>query len=136
MDLSQTKELINQSIATWGQSYLIWVTVFYVLCAASIVLPLLITAGISGEKTNKVYALITAICVGIVNWSNLGIVAGNFDKSRADLRLALLEYPSDQQKLTKAYEAANARLLNNGPTVLPSTSVTTPPPTSPASGLN
>ena len=114
---------IDASIRTWTFSYYLWATVFYILCIVSIVLPLVITAGILSEGGNKVVGIFTAISVALLNWTNLGIIAGNFDQARSDLNLAKVNFPNDAAKLKVAYADAQ-RLVRSVSPGLPQTSTT------------
>jgi hypothetical protein len=52
------------------------------------VLPLIIAARITGDMLKRIFGLLTAICVGVLNWGNIGIAAGNFDKAATILQKA------------------------------------------------
>src|SRR4051794_41095210 len=99
---------ITATIDTWSTSYYAWAAIFYILCVAIIVLPALIAANLFGTTTNRVLAALTVIAGALVNWANLGVVAGNFEKGRDDLRLALMQYEAakDNQKLLAEYQKA------------------------------
>lgn len=115
----------NASISTWQNSYYTFAIIFYALCVAMIVLPLIIASDILPTKWNRIVALVSAAVAAAVNWANLGVIAGNFDKGRDDLRTALLRYDTDKDrdKLLKAYEQAQALVRSSSPGV-PQTSTT------------
>jgi hypothetical protein len=88
-------------------SYYGWVSFFYFFCVLSLLLPILIGFRAFGEKGTRIAAFATAVAVALLNWSNLGTVAGNFDQARTDLRLAKLNFPNDEGgKLRAAYADA------------------------------
>ena len=120
--MSELTERIEESIGRWKASYYIWVTIFYVLCVISIILPLIISTGLLNDVQIKITSLATAASVALLNWTNLGIVAGNFDQARADLELAKINYPNDENgNLRAAYGEAQklVRAISPG---LPKTS--------------
>ncbi len=125
--MSELVPLIKGSIDTWTFSYYLWATVFYILCVVSIAMPLVITAGLSGDRGNKILGILTAVSVGVLNWANLGIIAGNFDQARSDMTLALVDFSHDEDKLKQAYKDARARVRSISPG-LPQTSTTTGKP--------
>jgi hypothetical protein len=101
---------INAAIGTWNTSYYLWTTIFYILCVAIIVLPLLVAADIFGRTVNRVLAFLTAAIAAVVNWSNLGPTAATFEEARNQLVVARLAYYQDknQKALLDAYQKSRA----------------------------
>ena len=85
-------------------------------------LPILIASDINGISNNlrKIFAVVTAMCVAVLNWGNIGIAAGTFDKAATILQNTSAIYPNDQPKLGAAFKEANDLLTGLGPTLLPS----------------
>jgi hypothetical protein len=86
-------------------------------------MPLVITADLCSARSNKILGILTAVSVAILNWANLGIIAGNFDQARTNMKLALIDFAEDQPKLKKAYGDAQMLVRSVSPG-LPQTSTT------------
>jgi hypothetical protein len=110
---------------TWSIAYYIWATIFYLLCVAILVLPALVAADLFSTMVNRILAALTVIGGVVVNWANLGLLAGNFEKARDDLRLASMRYNIDKDgpKLLDEYAKARALVRSWSPGI-PQTSTT------------
>jgi hypothetical protein len=112
--------LINKEIRIWNKSYYTWYIIFISLSLLSIALPLIIASDlVPAHTTNRILALITAVCVGVLGWGNIGAAAGKFDQARTTLKVALASFPNDHSKLVDAYRAAMIVVQGNGPITPP-----------------
>jgi hypothetical protein len=123
--LAQTIKTIDSYSTFWQHTYWAWYSVFVILCVIALVLPLIIAAGVIKDAMwTRILGLITAICVAVLSWGNIGIVAGNYNKASEMLLNAKMQYPTDQPKLAAAFKEAGELTDTGWPTLLPQASIT------------
>jgi hypothetical protein len=81
----------ERDLLVWKFSYFTYSVLLYCMSVAVIVLPTIAATNLIPDWNQRLSAA-TAITAGLIAWSRLDLVTGNFDKARSDLRAALLDY--------------------------------------------
>jgi hypothetical protein len=119
-DLIEIKKQVHATIHKWDNAHYSWYITFILLSIVAIVLPLLIASALLVDVWwNRILAFVTAVCVAVLGWANIGAAAAKFDQARTLLRIALVSSPNDHSKLSDAYRAAMIAVQGNGQSPLP-----------------
>lgn len=114
---------LRKQLRVWDVAYYTWYTTFIILSLISIVLPLILASGLIPDTDyvtlKRILALVTAVCVGVLGWANIGAAGAKFDQARTLLRVALVSFPNDHSKLDEAYRAAMNMTPGSGPIIPP-----------------
>ncbi len=89
-------------------SFYLWSVVFYELCLAALILPLLLATGALGQNWARVLALATALSGTVALWSNLDAVASGYGRAYSRLQAARIQYQTDHDAaaLAAAFQAS------------------------------
>ncbi len=83
-------------------SFYLWSVVFYELCLAVLILPLLLAIGTLGQSWARVLAVASVLSEGVALWSNLDRVAAGYGRAYSRLEGARTQFLKDQDETTLA----------------------------------